>query len=156
MPSKSCQRGITLIEVLVVVGDAHDPSTARQCGFTLVEMLITLTVLAILAMVAVPTFRDLIGRSHVSSASNALSADLAYARIEVITRYVRVGLPQFRRWQRLHESVGSSYASGWLVYTYSLGTVVPGAAFARGAAGGILLRETTSLRGDPSRQRMAR
>ena len=38
----------------------HAPRTTR--GFTLVELMVTLAVLAILTMVAVPSFRDTIRR----------------------------------------------------------------------------------------------
>ena len=45
----------------------HTPRTMR--GFTLIELMVTLAVLAILTMVAVPNFRDTIRRSRVSAAS---------------------------------------------------------------------------------------
>jgi len=122
---------------------------SRQRGFNLVELLVTLAVLAILLAVALPTFRDLIRRSQVGSARNALSADLAYARTEAITRGASVFVcPRTIDGSGcMNPDMGSSYASGWLVYTYKPGTRVSGAAFARDSVGGILLRETTGLRG---------
>lgn len=124
-------------------------SVSRQRGFNLVEMLITLAVLAILLAVALPTFRDLIGRNQVSSASNALSADLAYARTEAITRGASVFVcPRTSDGSDcMNPDLGSSYASGWLVYTYKPGTRVSGAVFSRDSVGGLLLRKTTGLRG---------
>lgn len=121
----------------------------HQRGFTLVEMLVTLTVLAILGAAGLPTFRDLIRRNHVSSASIALAADLAYARTEAITRgtFVSICPSAAGGTSCMSPDLNSSYASGWLVYTYTPGTAVPGTAFARGAAGSILLRQNAGSQG---------
>ena len=53
-------------------------------GFTLVELMMTLVVMAILLVVGVPAFRDVVRRHRVTSAGNALLADIAYARSEAI------------------------------------------------------------------------
>ena len=53
-------------------------------GFTLVELMMTLAVLAILLVVAAPPLRDAVRRHRVIAASNALRADIAYARTEAI------------------------------------------------------------------------
>ncbi|WP_024300981.1 GspH/FimT family pseudopilin [Pseudogulbenkiania sp. MAI-1] len=57
---------------------------ARHRGFTLVELLVTLAVLAILMALAVPSFGDLIDRGRLSSAADTLYADLQFARSEAI------------------------------------------------------------------------
>ena len=46
----------------------------RVRGFSLLELMITITVMAILLAIAVPNFRDVIHRNQVSSASNAMLA----------------------------------------------------------------------------------
>ena len=58
----------------------------EQGGFTLLELMVTLAVASILAVIALPSFRDLLRKNQVSSANNALLADLSYARSEAITR----------------------------------------------------------------------
>lgn len=112
----------------------HASGTTR--GFTLVELMVTLAVLAVLTMVALPSFRDTIRRSRVSAASNALLADLRYARIEAINRGQLVSLCPSSDGSKCTAD-GTAWDAGWLVYTYPAGAASANAAY---AAGNILLR----------------
>lgn len=51
-------------------------------GFTLVEMLVVMTISAILIAVAVPSFQWTIARNRISDGTNQLLAHLEYARME--------------------------------------------------------------------------
>ena len=51
---------------------AQSPSK-QQHGFTLIEVMITVAIVAILAMVAMPSYRDYILRGHLADASNGLA-----------------------------------------------------------------------------------
>lgn len=112
-------------------------------GFTLVELMVTLAVLAILTMVSVPSFRDTIRRSRVTAASNALLADLHYARAEAINRGQLVSLCPSSNGSSCTAG-GTSWEAGWLIYTYPAGAASANAAY---AAGNILLRATTAREG---------
>lgn len=112
----------------------HASGTTR--GFTLVELMVTLAVLAVLTMVALPSFRDTIRRSRVSAASNALLADLRYARTEAINRGQLVSLCPSSDGSKCTAD-GTAWDAGWLVYTYPAGAASANAAY---AAGNILLR----------------
>jgi type IV fimbrial biogenesis protein FimT len=59
-------------------------------GFTLIEMMITLAIAAILVTIGVPSFFDMIQRNTVSSASNELVSALLYARSEAVRQEVNV------------------------------------------------------------------
>lgn len=55
-------------------------------GFTLMELVITLTIASILAVMAVPSFQSFVLDNRLTSQMNDLVADLAFARSEAIKR----------------------------------------------------------------------
>lgn len=65
---------------------------AKNTGFTLIEMMFTVIVLAVLLGVGVPNFRDFLRNSRISGAANDLLADVSLARTEAIKRRLAVGL----------------------------------------------------------------
>lgn len=62
--------------------------TLGKCakGFTVVELMITLGVIAILAVVAVPSFNNMINSNRLTTAANEMVAGLNVARMEAIKR----------------------------------------------------------------------
>ena len=68
------------------------PGQGPSGGFTLVELMITIAVLAIVLAVAVPSFQGIINRNRLVSASNEVVAALQLARMEAIRRNGRVEL----------------------------------------------------------------
>ena len=56
----------------------------RACGFTLVELMITLVVAAILLMIAVPSFQHLILSNRLTTAANGLVDAINTARMDAI------------------------------------------------------------------------
>jgi type IV fimbrial biogenesis protein FimT len=55
-------------------------------GFSLVELMITIFVVAILLAIAVPSFQHTIGSTKLTGVSNDLMADLKFARTEAVSR----------------------------------------------------------------------
>lgn len=74
-------------------------------GFTLLELLIVLVIVATLAMVAIPNFRGFIGGQDLKNVSQSLYMDLTYARSEAIKRNDTVTLT----------ANGGTWTDGWLV-----------------------------------------
>lgn len=75
-------------------------------GFTLIEMLVTLTVLGVLMGVAVPSFRTFVAGQKVKTASHDLMTALVIARSEAIKRNANVTVAPY---------TAGSWVSGWTV-----------------------------------------
>ncbi|NMT65514.1 GspH/FimT family pseudopilin [Marinobacter orientalis] len=54
----------------------------RSSGFTLLELLITITILGIVATVAVPSFREMVLNSRISTQTNEITGLISFARSE--------------------------------------------------------------------------
>lgn len=99
-------------------------------GFTLVELMITIFVAAILLVLALPSFRDVIRNNHVTETTNALVADLQLARSEAVHRGTLVAV--------VSTSGTSDWSGGWKVEADS-GFAADGSTFA------TLLRESQGV-----------
>lgn len=58
----------------------------KVSGFTLVELIITVSILAILMSMAVPSFQKMLERNQVTTTSNDMLASFLLARSEAVTR----------------------------------------------------------------------
>ncbi len=66
--------------------------TSRRTGFTLLELMIVIAIIAILTVVAAPSLRDLISNARMTSLVNDLMTDLSLARGEAVKRNVRISI----------------------------------------------------------------
>lgn len=74
-------------------------------GFSLIELMVVLIVLAILATVGLPSYRNFVLTQRVRGASYDLVTSLFYARSEAIKRNTSVSVTQ----------AGGGWAQGWTV-----------------------------------------
>jgi type IV fimbrial biogenesis protein FimT len=93
------------IQTMPSVLMTHLRARCRACGFTLVELMVTLAVAAILAMIAVPSFKRVLVSTNLSDINNAVAGDLQYARTEAVSRQVSIAVAQS----------GGSWQNGWTV-----------------------------------------
>ncbi len=61
-------------------------TSQRSAGFTLIELMVVIAIIAILIRLAAPSFVQLITKSNVSSAVNTFLADMRFARSEAVRR----------------------------------------------------------------------
>lgn len=86
----------------------------RNHGFTLVELMITVIVIAIVATVAIPNFARVIESTRVTGYSSELVSALNVARSEAIKRGNRVGVCASS--DQATCSGSDDWSNGWLVY----------------------------------------
>lgn len=92
----------------------NKPSRLTIHGFTLVELMVTISIMAIIAGIAVPSYRNLIENTELRTASQAFYGSLVLARSEAVKNNQPTAMCK--------SSNGSSCAgsgnwdAGWLVY----------------------------------------
>lgn len=89
-------------------------SRQAQTGVTMIELLIVLTIAAILAAMATPSFNEFIADTRLTSTMSQLTGDLNRARSEAIKRNQRV-LVCVRNSTGTDCGTGTNWQSGWLV-----------------------------------------
>lgn len=73
-------------------------------GFTLIELMVTIAVLAIVLGIAVPSFQDFVRKNRLVATTNNLVSALAMARSEAIKRAARVTV------------ASANWSAGWQVF----------------------------------------
>ena len=92
----------------------RQPAARRPRGFTLVELLITMTVLGILGMIAVPSFNNAILGNKLASFSNSFVASVQLARSEAIKRNSPVKL--CRSADGTSCAAAGNWQQGWIIF----------------------------------------
>jgi type IV fimbrial biogenesis protein FimT len=85
-------------------------------GFTLVELVVTLTVLGILTGIAVPQFTDFLRNSRRAATINELVASLTLARSEAVRRGAQVVVCKAVDDTACLSGAGDTWQAGWLVF----------------------------------------
>lgn len=118
---------------------------ARLSGFTLLELIVTVAVVAILAGVALPGFASLRDRLQADATSHALTASLAAARIAAVTHRHPVSICPSA--DGLRCGAAGDWSRGWIVFrdpTRALQPATVDAIVQRGDAPGPAYRLTGS------------
>jgi len=93
-----------------------------QHGFTVVELMVAVTVLGILTSLAVPAFINVTNTNKVTASSNELLTALSYTRSEAVKRANPVAIcPANSAFTGCTAS--TDWSTGWIVFTDEGGTI---------------------------------
>lgn len=90
-------------------------------GFTLIELMVTVAIMAVIAGIAAPSFTNLIRSNRLTSSSNELVAALQAARMAAISRRATTTVCPSTDGSSCAASIGNR----WIVYSTKNGTVTP-------------------------------
>lgn len=121
----------------------------RTRGLSLIELMITILVLSVLMVVAVPSFRAVMVRADVANAINSLSADMQFARGQAARQHRYVSICRSTTGTGCQEAKSDpyDYDVGWIVYAYNVTASGPNQTFSATGSGMEILRYTSLLRG---------
>ncbi|MEM1110601.1 MAG: GspH/FimT family pseudopilin [Pseudomonadota bacterium] len=88
--------------------------THRQGGFTVIELMIVLTVAAVILSVAVPTFETIVKNNRLYTQSNDFYLSLMRARSEALARVQRVTVCPAN--SGFSNCSGTTWENGWIVF----------------------------------------
>jgi len=98
--------------------DSKANGFTKKSGFSLVELLITISIAVILLSLAAPSFTSFINSNRLATASDELIISLSYARSEALKRRTTTTLCAKSTAGTLCDTTGiaEDYATGWLVF----------------------------------------
>jgi len=82
----------------------------KHAGFTLIELMVTISVLAVLLGIGVPSFRNMIEGNRITTVANDLVNGLQFARSEAIKRGANVTLCSTND----QDTCSGAWTNGWV------------------------------------------
>jgi type IV fimbrial biogenesis protein FimT len=92
--------------------------TQRQSGFSLLEVLVTVAIVAILLGIGVPSFQNLMDTNRMAAAVNDMVSAMHAARAEAIKRRANITICASSDWNTADPDCDASahFGSGWIMF----------------------------------------
>jgi len=94
----------------------HRSSHQFSAGFTLLELIVTVVIIAILAMMATPSIKSFTERNRVTATTNEFVNTLFYVRSESLKRRMNVAICVRNDAGDACNTTSKDYNKGWLIY----------------------------------------
>jgi type IV fimbrial biogenesis protein FimT len=95
-------------------------ATTAQSGFTMIELLTVVSIVAVLAAVGIPSLLDTVRSAQLRSASSQLYDALLLARSEAVKRNIEVDVQPGTSCVTPASSNTAAWTTGWSVWTITL------------------------------------
>jgi type IV fimbrial biogenesis protein FimT len=89
----------------------------KQAGFTIIELMVSITVLSVLLGVGAPAFNNLIRNQRMATQTNAVVGALTYARSEAAVRGQPVSICASNADRTACANGANSWVNGWIIFT---------------------------------------
>lgn len=80
-----------------------------KCGFTLIELIVVLSIAAIIIVMSAPSFAEMIRNYRLTTQANQILSELYYARSEAVRRGVQVSI-------RRESTTDTIWTDGWQIF----------------------------------------
>ena len=126
-----------------ITSKKHIASKKHNSGFTLIEMIVTVSIVSILASIAAPSFSGMLERNKATAAANEMVSALLLARSEALKRRNNITVCTSVDQTSCAGNGEKDFSKGWIVFVDCDKNRVRGAAVDCGNAG---LEEETVIK----------
>jgi type IV fimbrial biogenesis protein FimT len=88
----------------------------RQAGFNLLELMVTMTIAAVVLGVGIPSFSEFLANNRMASAANDLVSAIHVTRTEAVKRRATVTLCGSSNWAAANPACDLASGTGWIVF----------------------------------------
>ena len=93
--------------------------TGKELGFTIIELVVTLTVAAVFITLVVPSYYNVLQNSKAATISNYFTSNIIYARSEAIKRGVTVSICPTANTAFTACGNAANWINGWIIFVDS-------------------------------------